>query len=404
MPDATSTGRSRVWSSRGTALMDIVVGIFGFVVILIVLWDVFETIILPRRVSRKFRLARMYYRKSWTLVSGIARRMRPGKRRERYLGFFGPLSLLLLFVIWGIGLIVGFAMIQWAIGSSIRVAAGVPSFRSDLYFSGTTFFTLGLGDIAPMTPLARFVTVLEAGTGFGFLAIVIGYMPVIYQAFSRRESNISLLDARAGSPPSATELLARHGRDRSLSTLGDFLHKWEHWAAELLESHLSYPVLAYFRSQHENQSWLASLTTILDTCSLIVVGVEGGPVWQAKMTFAMARHALVDLAQVFNTPPRAPDHDRLQPETLFKMREIFKTSGVVLRDGAEAEKRLAELRRMYEPYVNSMAKFLFMSLPPWIHPGNAMDNWQTSAWERNPQVFASSPVPARDDDYSKQVY
>src|SRR2546429_7614354 len=134
--------------------MDIVVGIFGFVVILIVLWDVFETIILPRRVSRKFRLARMYYRKSWTLVSGIARRMRPGKRRERYLGFFGPLSLLLLFVIWGIGLIVGFAMIQWAICSRLQLAAGAPKFRTRIYFTGPTLFPPCPSALAPPTTLA----------------------------------------------------------------------------------------------------------------------------------------------------------------------------------------------------------------------------------------------------------
>src|SRR5947199_3606425 len=387
----------------GATLMQILIGILGCILILIILWDVFETIILPRRVARKFRLARLYYTNSWRLVSGLVRRMRPGKARERYLGFFGPLSLLFLFVVWGISLVVGFAMIHWAIGSKISAVGGASTFRSDLYFSGTTFFTLGLGDIAPMTPLARFVTVLEAGTGFGFLAIVIGYLPVIYQAFSRREANISLLDARAGSPPSATELLARHGRDHSIAALEDLLKGWERWAAELLESHLSYPVLVYFRSQHENQSWLAALTTILDACSLIVVGIESGPLWQAKMTFAMARHALVDLAQVFNTSPRAPEVDRLQPETLAQMRRTLAAAGITLRDGDEAEKKLAELRRMYEPYVNSMAWFLFMNLPPWIHPGNAMDNWQTSAWERNPTVFASSPAPAQTLDYTKQM-
>ncbi|MDT4897279.1 MAG: hypothetical protein QOH25_2356 [Acidobacteriota bacterium] len=379
--------------------MAILVGVIGCVLILIVLWDVFETIILPRRVSRRVRLARLYYQGSWMLLSSTARRMRPGKRRERYLGFFGPLSLLMLFVIWGIILIVGFAMIHQAIGSRIILPGGSPSFRTDLYFSGTTFFTLGLGDIAPQTSLARFITVFEAGTGFGFLAIVIGYLPVIYQAFSRREANISLLDARAGSPPSASELLARHGRDRSMGALAELLRDWERWSAELLESHLSYPVLVYFRSQHENQSWLAALTTILDTCSLIIVGVENGPVWQAKMTFAMSRHALVDLAQVFNTPPRAPDPDRLPPSTLAQVRENLASSGIKLRDGGEAEGKLDELRRMYEPYVNSMAENLFMRLPPWIHPGDAMDNWQTSAWERNPTVFASSPAP---DNSSEQ--
>ncbi|MDT4955424.1 MAG: hypothetical protein QOJ02_3562 [Acidobacteriota bacterium] len=382
--------------------MGILVGVAGCILILIVLWDAFETIILPRRVSRKIRLARLFYISSWRLVSGVARKLRPGKLRERLLGFFGPLSLLMLFVIWGIGLIVGFALVHQAIGSRMSQMA-VPGFRSNLYFSGTTFFTLGLGDISPQTPVARAVTVLEAGTGFGFLAIVIGYLPVIYQAFSRRETNISLLDARAGSPPSATELLARHSRDRSLGALHDFLREWERWSADLLESHLSYPVLVYFRSQHENQSWLAALTTVLDTCTLIIVGMESGNVWQAKMTFAMARHALVDLAQVFNTPPRAPVPDRLSTQMLKQVRESLASAGLVLRDGEEVDRKLWELRRMYEPYVNSMAHFLFMTLPPWMHQSSAMDNWQTSAWERNPMVFASSPAETRTDDYSEQT-
>lgn len=381
--------------------MAILVGVVGGILTLIILWDVFETIILPRRVSRRIRLTRLYYMGSWTLASSAARRMRPGKLRERYLGFFGPLSLLMLFVVWGLFLIVGFAMIHWALGSRISINGGIPNFRTDLYFSGTTFFTLGLGDIAPHSPLARALTVFEAGTGFGFLAIVIGYLPVIYQAFSRREANISLLDARAGSPPSASELLVRHGRDRSMGALTDLLRDWERWSAELLESHLSYPVLVYFRSQHENQSWLAALTTVLDTCSLIIVGVEHGPTWQAKMTFAMSRHALVDLAQVFNTAPRAPVSDRLPPSTLEQMRQNLASAGVALHDGEEAERKLTELRRMYEPYINSMAEYLFMRLPPWIHQGNAMDNWQTSAWERNPTVFASSPAPERAEDSSK---
>ncbi|HKQ50831.1 MAG TPA: potassium channel family protein, partial [Pyrinomonadaceae bacterium] len=344
---------------------------------------------------RRVRLARLYYQGSWRLASGVTRRMRPGKARERYLGFFGPLSLLLLFVVWGACLVVGFAMLHWTFGT--RIVGDAPhSFRTDMYFSGTTFFTLGLGDLAPHNRVGRFLTVLEAGMGFGFLAVVIGYLPVIYQAFSRREANISLLDARAGSPPSAAELLARHGRDQSMSALADWLKDWERWSAELLESHLSYPVLAYFRSQHENQSWLAALTTVLDTCALVIVGVEGGPIWQAKMTFAMARHALVDLAQVFNTPPRAPEPERLPAQTLAQVRANLVAAGASFREGEAADRRLAELRKMYEPYVNSMAENLFMRVPPWVHPGNVMDNWQTSAWERNPAVFASSPERAAD--------
>ena len=139
--------------------------------------------------------------------------------------------------------------------------------------SGTNFFTLGLGDVTPTTTSARVLTTVEAGMGFGFLALVIGYLPVLSQAFSRRESAIALLDARAGSPPTAAELLRRRGGRRP--SPGRLLNDWERWSAEVLESHISFPVLAFYRSQHDNQSWVAALTTVLDTCALVITGVDG---------------------------------------------------------------------------------------------------------------------------------
>ena len=82
--------------------------------------------------------------------------------------------------------------------------------------------------------------------------------------------------------------------------LDQILRDWERWAAEVLESHLSYPALSFFRSQHNNQSWLGALITILDGSALVIAGVDGLRNEQAKITFAMARHAVVDLAQVVN--------------------------------------------------------------------------------------------------------
>src|SRR5208337_2218777 len=148
----------------------------------------------------------------------------------------------------------------------------------------------------------------------GLLAVVMGYFPVLYSAFSRREVSISLLDARAGSPPTAAELMRRHayeGGDQALSLL---LLEWERWSAELLESHISYPLLCYFRSQHNNQSWISALTAILDTSALMIAGVQGHEARQAQLTFAMARHALVDLAQIFSLDPTNKAPDRLTPE------------------------------------------------------------------------------------------
>lgn len=356
----------------------------GLALILIILWDAFETIILPRRVTRRLRLTSVFYRTMWLICSGMVRAMRNRKRREKYLGTFGPLSLLMLLTLWAAGLVLGYALLLWAVNTPLDVLSTDATLSTYLYLSGVTFFTLGYGAVIPLSPLARALIVVEAATGFGLLAIVIGYLPVLYQSFSRREVNIALLDARAGSPSSAAEMLRRHGESGHLEDLSNVLHEWEHWSAELLESHLSYPVLCYFRSQHDNQSWLGSMTTILDTCALVMVGVEGTPAWQARLTFAMARHAVVDLAQIFRTAPTTIEYDacRLKPGDLERIREILAKNGTFLKDGEQAEQKLAELRAMYEPYVCALSEMLLMPLPSWILGEDAIDNWKTSAWGR----------------------
>jgi len=350
--------------------------------ILVVLWDAFEVIILPRRVTRKFRLTRFFYRGTWKPWSMAARRVSPDSRRELFLSFYGPVSLLFLLSLWAAGLILGFACLHRSLGTPMKVPDGTSDFPTYLYFSGSTFFTLGLGDVIAQTWTGRLLTILEAGMGLGFLAIVVGYLPVLYQAFSRRELNISLLDARAGSPSTAAELLRRHFDGDQFVELAAYLRDWERWSAELLESHLSYPVLAYYRSQHTNQSWLAALTTILDTTALVMVGVEGISAHQAQLTFAIARHAVVDLAHVFNTKPHMPHHDRLPPAELARMRSNLRVRGIVLQDGGAVAERLDKLRAMYEPYVHALSEHLLMPLPQWEIAAKSADNWQTSAWER----------------------
>jgi hypothetical protein len=329
----------------------------------------------------------------------MARQIRAGKWRDGYLSVYGPLSLLFLLILWASGLIFSFALLQWSLGSGIRAPEDTPNFATDLYVRGTTFFTLGLGDVTPTTQAARAITVIEAGMGFGFLALVIGYLPVLYQAFSRREVNISLLDARAGSPPTAVELLRRHSADANMNVLCEFLGDWEIWSAELLESHLSYPVLAYYRSQHSNQSWLGALTTILDASALVMVGIDGTPGQQAQLTFAMARHTVVDLSQIFNRPPLPPKIDRLSKEDLGKMREMLAEAGIALHSGIEADQKLMELRRSYEPYVNALSQFLLIALPPWFVSTTRSDNWQTSAWERNSLRLRTSKPEDSDDHF-----
>jgi hypothetical protein len=354
--------------------------IAGVAIFLIVLWDAFEAIILPRRVTRKFRIARLFYKSTWRFWKFATSLVSSRKSREALLGFYGPLSLLVLVGVWAVGLILGFGMMQYGAGSAVVTTGGQPSFETDIYLSGTTFFTLGLGDVVPHSGLSRALVVTEAGFGFGFLAAVIGYLPFIYGSFSKREVDISLLDSRAGTPPTAGELLRRHSYPHGQDALAELLKDWERWSAELMESHLSYPVLAYFRSQHDNQSWIASLTAILDTSALVMVGIEGACEKQAELTFAIARHAVADLSQVFGTAPSSLPYDRLPAEELRRIRDILAQHGLKLLDGDEADRRLHELRRMYEPYIHALAAYLNQTLPAWIPQKKGKDNWQTTAW------------------------
>lgn len=373
--------------------MHALAAIAGLLLILIVLVDAFETIVLPRRVTRQFRLARLFFRTSWRGWVRVARWL-PGSAnqegsswREGFLGVYGPLALLLLLGLWATVLVVGFALLQWGLRAPLAAPGGNTGLGTVLYLSGVTFFTLGFGDVVPLSPLGRTVAVFEVATGFTFLALVIGYLPTIYTTFAQRETNITLLDARAGSPPSATELFRRAGQPLDSARLDRFLHDWERWSADLLESQLSYPILSYFRSQHEHLSWLAALTMILDTCTLLLVGVgdETGRFSprQARLTFAMARHAAGDLSQILYATPRAPRMDRLPPADLARLRDCLQAAGLRLREGEEAERWLAELRHLYEPYVNALAERLLFTLPPWL-PATTPDAWQTTAWEWDP--------------------
>ncbi len=354
----------------------------GFLIIAAVLLDSFETVVLPRRIQRSFRITSWFYRHTWVPWSRLSRHFNSINRREAFLSYFGPLSLIVLLGFWAAGLIFGFALLQFGAGEHVSLNSQRVTFGGLMYHSGETFFTLGYGDILPTSSIARALAVMEAGMGFGFLAIVIGYLPVVYSSFSAREHEISLLDSRAGSPPTAAELLSRLGCCPDQSTLDQVFRDWERWAAEVLESHLSYPVLSFFRSQHSNQSWLGALTIMLDVTALVMAGVDGIRREQAQLTFAMARHAAVDLAQVVNARYNPHAQNRLSQADYQQLQSILAASGLRLHADEEALKKLEHLRSLYEPYVEGIGRNLMIEIPRWFRENHKKDNWQAGPWDR----------------------
>jgi hypothetical protein len=355
--------------------------LLGLALIWLALYDAFETLVLPRRVTRRLRFARAYFRAAWNVWRWLCDLIPPGRSRESALSVFGPLSLFGLFASWVAIIVTGFALLHWW-GATLTPPSN-DDFRQCLYHSGETFFTLGYGDVTPVTYIGKLLAVAEAGIGFGFMAVVIGYLPVLYQAFSNRERSISLLDARAGSPPTAIELWRRFGHLAERSETDRFLAEWEVWSAELLESHLSFPVLCYYRSQHDNQSWLAALALVLDASSMLLVRGAYESRQRARLTFAMARHAAVDMCLVFQLPPRTPSAERLTDDEIAR---LFARDDA-RRPSDEQIRQLRELQAIYEPFLQALADYFRLFLPRFVSDRPTVDNWQTSPWtSRAPQL------------------
>lgn len=360
-----------------------------------ILHDAFEVMLLPRRVKHKMRIVRYFFDATWALWSAIGRRIKNEARRGNFLALYGPLSLVLMLMVWAAGLIVGFSGTFTALANP---ELSLHSWLKQAYFSGVTFFTLGYGDVVPHSPAAKLISVMEAGTGLGFIALVIGYLPVIYQLFSRRESHVLTLDAIAGSPPCAVTLLTRFAEGASVERLEGFLLQWQQWCAELLESQLSYPMLAYYRSQHDNQSWLAALTVIIDSCVLVMVGLGSLPTLQARLTFATARLAIVEMGRVLGLNPQNLSEERLPGSVFSEMQEMLDDAGIPFTE-EDAESRLAAFRATYERFLNGLAQHLLLPLPGWMADPGQLDNWVNTPRGRSAKRLSEAvEVKASEDE------
>ncbi len=355
----------------------IATGVGAVLLIFLVLQDAFEVMLLPRRVQRRMRFAVVYFRGLWKAASLTAAGLLPERGRAGFLSHFGALSMLGLFGSWAAALIVGFGVLEWTLQPAAAGKHSASPLVEQVYMSGVTFFTLGYGDVVPHSGVARLATVLEAGIGLGFIAVVIGYLPLIHQLFSRREALIIQLDSRAGSPPTAVALLCRHADAGGLPELNDFLRDWEVWAAELLEGHLSYPMLVFYRSQHDNQSWLAAIAAVTDCCALLMVGAKGLSPFQARMTFEMMRQVVVELTRSFKLAPSASEGgDRLPAEAAARLDAALARSGLQWDASEDAIAALQALRATYEPLLDGLSRFLMLSLPGWLPERDAEDHWE----------------------------
>jgi hypothetical protein len=370
----------------------VLLGLLGILLVLAVLWDGFESMVMTRNVTLRWRISRIFYLSTRPHYFNVVRRMKNQRLKNAALMSYTPGSLLLLIALWACLIILGYALINF--GFQIPHREGSFDFPSALYYSGVTFLTLGYGDLAPITGGGRFLAVVEAGSGFVFLAIVIGYLPVMYAVVQRREYAIILLDSKASSDPTGFELIRRHAAAGAISELTPFLAKYEQWGAEMLEAYLAYPITALYRSQHDDQSWVRAATAIMDACALIKSSFEPVDketrvlIFQAGATFASLRHVMVDLAYLIKMPPQSECAKRLSEiDYAWLMSELQSLELPILPN----REKLNEIRMMYEPYALSLGHGLIMEPPVWRRHKVEPDNWQIAAWDggKHPQPDAS---------------
>jgi hypothetical protein len=357
----------------------------GLVIWVGVMWDGFATIVLPRTVAPMKRLSGRFYNWTWQFWSRIGGLIRSEERRLSFLAVYGPLSVMLLLVIWASLAVVAFAMIYRGCGSRFQEDGSPVSFGTLVYMSGSTFLTLGLGDVTSVDSLGRMFMVLEAATGFIFLGLIITYMPLLDQAYALREVGGLLLQSRAGNPPSAVRLLRRYASPDRAEILRANLREGEHWMADILQSHLSHPVLCFYRAQHYGQSWLVSLTTLMDTCALLTVGGEGLVREQARLTYRMGLLVLADLTSALGLSTGNRVETRLSEDDLPALRAALSSAGIALRLGPAEAIELVRINRRYDMYLHVISRWLMITLPPWIPPAEDHAAKQglehTQAWE-----------------------
>jgi hypothetical protein len=277
------------------ATMEVIAFSLGILLVVAVVWDLFETIVVPRPTPGLFRIGRYVVRGSWRIVRAAGRR-RDGRTHDTLLGLFGPAATFALLVVWLTTLIVGYGLILFALRDQLLP---VPSdLGTTTYFAASSVLTLGFGDIVALGPAARVVVIVAAASGLGVVALVVTFLFSLYGSYQRREVQVVTLQAAAGAPPSAVALLKTYARLDLVNRLPDFFVEWERWAAEVLDTHVAYPLLGFFRSSHDNLSWISALGTVLDAASLVTTTIRGVPRGEAELFRRVGEHLLEDVTNL----------------------------------------------------------------------------------------------------------
>ena len=334
----------------------------GLAILLAIFRELFETVILPRPAVRKFALGRYLLRGLWLLWRWVGNRIGSLPRREGWLAVIGPLGVLILFGAYALLLIIGYALLIDGVRDAMKP---VPeNFGTSLYFSATTLVPLSYGDIIPVGAVARLITVAESVTGVFLAALAITLLFSLYESFQNREELVVTLDAMAGAPPSGVQILETAAERGMHEQLIRTFEEWRNWAAAVLESHLAYPLLFFFRSSHDNEAWLNSFGAVMDAAILVISTVDDDTEGPARLMYTVGNHLVEDMAWYFQYPQRK--EPIVEREEFDQARERLRKAGYKCHGGEDGWTKFAHLRATYASPLNQLARLLSIIPAQWI--------------------------------------
>jgi hypothetical protein len=340
--------------------VDALIFIAGLAILGVVLWDIFQSIVVPRPTPGRIRISRYVVAPAWRAWRALGRRKRTPEARDSFLGLFAPGATVLLFAMWLALIVIADGLLLYALRAEIR-----PPFANlfdAMYFAGTAVTTLGFGEIIAEGTASRLVALVGAATGLGVVALVITFIFSLFASYQRREVLVVTLSARAKSPPSAVTLLETHARLEMIDELPRLFRDWERWVAEVLDSHVAYPLLGYFRSSHDNISWISALGAVLDSAALVVTTIKGVPRGQAQIVLRVGAHLVEDIS---NYIARAGDGSAVAHDDFAAVHGRLAAAGYELEPLDRSWRAFERVRRTYAGRLDALADYWATPAPSW---------------------------------------
>ncbi|HEY6875892.1 MAG TPA: ion channel [Candidatus Dormibacteraeota bacterium] len=346
-----------------TILVAVGAVVVGIAVLLLTFYDLFQSVVLPRPAVRKFSLTRILIPPMWRMWRWVAQRSSRVERSESRMASFAPIALIALTLVWGAMLVLGYALVIYGFRSEFHPY--VVDFPDAFYVSATTLVPLSFGDIVPELGWARLLIVAESANGVAYAALMITLLFELYGSFRDREEAVVALDALAGAPASAVQLLETAKDKRMDSVLEETFEEWRKWSAMVLESHLAYPLLFYFRSSHDNEAWVNSFAAVMDAATLVLTSIEDEPsAGKAKLLLTVGNHMVEDLSWLFHMNV---DADAIiERDEYVTAIERLKAVGYDAKDGDEHWQHFRKLRSKYAAVLNRMSQWLATPPAPWV--------------------------------------